>query len=148
MSLSVFKMLDLTGRAMSAQRKRLDVVSSNLANAETTAAPGQTPYRRQDVIMAPDVARDSFNRVLTDSMGTPVRTVEVVDVREDTAEPKMVYRPDHPHANEEGYVAMPNVNTVEEMVDMITTMRSYQANLSVFSTFRELAQRALTIGKG
>ena len=147
MAVSVFKALELAGRAMSAQRRRLDAVSNNLANAETTAAPGETPYRRQDVILAPESARDSFGRVLTDAMGKPMQTVSVAEIREDTSEPKRVFRPDHPHADEQGYVAMPNVNVVEEMVDMMTAMRSYQANLSVLSTFRDFAQRALSIGR-
>lgn len=148
MALSVFKALELAGRALSTQRTRLDVVSSNLSNAQTTAPDGEVGYRRRDVVLSNRPARGAFGRMLRDAAGGPVPSVEVRDIREDDAPPRLVHEPTHPHANEDGYVAYPNVSPVEEMVDMITTMRSYQANLSVLSAVREMAQRAFNIGKG
>lgn len=148
MALSVFKALELAGRALSSQRTRLDVVSGNLANAQTTAPNGEVGYRRRDVVLTTEPARDDFGRMLRDDRGQLVDTVHVDDVREDSAPPRMVYEPSHPHANEDGYVAYPNITPVEEMVDMITTMRSYQANLSVLGAVREMAQRAFNIGRG
>ncbi len=148
MALSVFKALELAGRALSSQRTRLDVVSGNLANAQTTAPNGEVGYRRRDVVLTAEPARDDFGRLLRDDAGKLVDSVQVDDVREDMAPPRMVHDPSHPHANEEGYVAYPNITPVEEMVDMITTMRSYQANLSVLGAVREMAQRAFNIGRG
>jgi flagellar basal-body rod protein FlgC len=147
MSVSVFRAIELAGRALSAQRTRLDVVSNNLANAQTTRTPEGGPYRRRDVVLAEDTARDAFGRALVDAGGAPVSTVKVEEIREDTEPPRMVHDPGHPDADAQGYVAYPNVNTVEEMVNMITTMRSYQANLSVFTNLKDMAQRALGIGR-
>ena len=148
MPLSVFRSLDLAGRALSAQRTRLDVVSSNLANAQTTRADGEPGYRRRDVLLRAVRAGNAYERAAGAGDRRLPSTVEVQAIREDDAEPRMVYDPSHPHANEDGFVAYPNVNTVEEMVDMITAMRSYQANLSVLKTTKDLAQRALSIGRG
>ena len=148
MSLSVFTSLELAGRALSAQRTRLDVVSANLANAQTTRVLGQEgPYRRRDVVLEADEVRGAFGQILQDELGGSVPAVRVAEIVEDTAPPRMEYNPDHPDANEEGYVAFPNVNTVEEMVNMITSMRTYQANLSVVSGIQEMSRRALSIGR-
>lgn len=148
MTLSVFTSLELAGRALSAQRTRLDVVSANLANAETTRVQGQSgPFRRRDVVLEADLVRGRFGQILQDELGEGVPAVRVAEIREDPAPPRLVYDPDHPDANEDGYVAYPNVNTVEEMVNMITSMRTYQANLSVVSGIQEMARRALSIGR-
>lgn len=148
MGISVFKAMELNGYALSAQRKRLDIVSSNLANAQTTRTPEGGPYRRRDVALATDIARGPFGEVLHDELMEPTHTVQVMEVVEDQAPPRLVYDPQHPDANPQtGFVAMPNVNAVEEMVNMITVMRSYQANLNVFSSLREMTSRALTIGR-
>lgn len=148
MPISVFHSLDLVGRALSVQRQRLDVVSANLANAQTTRVEGQEgPYRRRDVILEAEPVRTEFGQVLRNAVGEEINTVKVTDIQEDVADPKMVYDPGHPDANEDGYVAYPNINTVEEMVNMITSMRTYQANLSVVSGLKDMAQRALSIGK-
>ena len=148
MPMSIFSSLDLAGRALSVQRTRLDVVSANLANAQTTRVDGREgPYRRRDVVVRTTDVEDNFGRVLRDELGDPVSGVEVARIAEDTSEARLVFDPDHPDANADGYVAYPNVNTVEEMVNMITSMRSYQANLSVVSGIQEMARRALSIGR-
>jgi len=146
--MSVFRALDLAGRALSVQRTRLDVASSNLANAQTTRTETGEVYRRRDVVLEDESLAGSFGTQLELALGEPVRSVRVAEIREDEAPPRMVHDPDHPDSGPDGYVAYPNINTVEEMVNMITTMRSYQANLNVLTGIREMAQRALTIGRG
>lgn len=146
--ISVFDALDLAGRALSVQRTRLDVASTNLANAQTTRAEDGGVFRRRDVVLEDQTVQGEFGAELDLAMGSPVRTVKVAEIREDEAPPRMVYDPDHPDAGVDGFVAYPNINTVEEMVNMITTMRSYQANLNVLTGIREMAQRALGIGRG
>ncbi|MBK6690286.1 MAG: flagellar basal body rod protein FlgC [Deltaproteobacteria bacterium] len=143
MSISVFQQLELAGRALSVQRTRLDVASTNLANAETTRTAEGTPFRRKDVILAEEQVADSFGNALD----AAIASVKVDEIRDDPAPPKMVYEPGHPDANADGYVAYPNINTVEEMVNMITTMRTYQANLSAFGAVKEMAEQALGIGR-
>lgn len=147
MTLSVFKAMELNGTALSAQRTRLDVVSSNLANAQTTRTPEGGPYRRRDVSLATDLARGRFGEVLHDQLMEPTQTVKVQEIMKDQAAPKMVYDPHHPDADAAGYVAMPNINAVEEMVDMITVMRTYQANLNVFKSLKDMTTRALGLGR-
>lgn len=147
MSISVFKAMELNGQALSAQRTRLDLISSNLANAQTTRTPEGGPYRRRDVALASDVARGQFGEVLHDELMEPTRTVQVLEVVADDAPARMVFDPTHPDAGPDGYVAMPNVDPLEEMVNMITVMRGYQANLNVFSSLQEMTTRALSIGR-
>lgn len=147
MSISVFQAMELNAQALSTQRRRLDLVSSNLANAQTTRTPEGGPYRRRDIALSTDVARGRFGEVLHDELMEPTRTVQVEEVVADRAPPRMVFDPNHPDADPSGYVAMPNINAVEEMVDMVTIMRSYQANLNVFSSLREMTTRALSLGR-
>ncbi len=147
MPLNTFQMMQLAGRSLSVQRTRLDVVSSNLANAQTTRTPEGGPYKKRSVYLEEAALRDQFGNELTEAMNDGVRGVAVAGVEEDESAPRMEYEPGHPDADEDGYVAYPNVNSMEEMVDMITIMRSYQANLQVFSAAREMAQRALNMGR-
>jgi flagellar basal-body rod protein FlgC len=143
MAISVFQQLELAGRALSAQRTRLDVASTNLANAETTRTAEGTPFRRKDVILGEEPVQERFG----DALEGALSTVKVEEIRDDAAPPRMVYEPGHPDANADGYVAYPNINTVEEMVNMITTMRTYQANLNAFGAVKEMAEQALGIGR-
>jgi flagellar basal-body rod protein FlgC len=145
MAINIFRMMEITGRSLSVQRTRMEVVSSNLANAQTTRTPEGGPYRRRDVVLTADRPRDDFGMLLDNEMDS-VRTVRVVDIRPDESEPRLVYDPDHPDANEEGYVAYPNVDAMEEMVNLITVMRTYEANLSALTAVRDMTQSALRIG--
>ena len=147
MPLNVFRMMEITGRSLSVQRTRMEVVSSNLANAQTTRTPEGGPYRRRDVILQADAARDDFGMLLDDELTQSVHSVRVVEIQPDQTDPRLVYDPDHPDANDEGYVAYPNVDSVEEMVNLITTMRTYEANLSVLSATRDMTTSALRIGR-
>jgi flagellar basal-body rod protein FlgC len=121
---------------MTAQSQRLNVVASNLANADSTTSANGQPYHAKQVIFS------STPMGSNDAQG-----VKVLAVVEDTAPMKMVYDPKHPAANEQGYVAMPNVNVVDEMVNMISASRSYQNNVEVLNTSKTLLTKTLTIGQ-
>jgi flagellar basal-body rod protein FlgC len=134
--MSLFNIFNVAGSAMSAQGQRLNVVSSNIANADSaTSADGKT-YRAKQVI---------FSAVPTaDGGATGVKVQQVV---EDASPLKMVYDPKHPQADEKGYVAMPNVNVVEEMVNMISASRSYQTNAETMNTAKTMLLKTLTLGQ-
>ncbi|MBI5815795.1 MAG: flagellar basal body rod protein FlgC [Nitrospinae bacterium] len=129
---------------MSLQRTRMNVISSNLANINTTRTPEGGPYRKKSVVAeASPVSGEGFGGALDNA----IQGVKVVDVKDDKSEPRMVYDPSHPDADENGYVAMPNVNVMEEMVDMINASRSYEANAAAVSAAKSMAQKALEIGQ-
>jgi len=127
---------NVAGSAMAAQSQRMNVTASNLANAESVAGPDGQPYRAKQVVF--EVAGHG---------GQDIGGVKVAGVIEDAAPAKMVFDPRNPHANAEGYVAMPNVNVVEEMTNMISASRSYQANVEVLNTAKTLMVKTLTIGQ-
>lgn len=134
--MSLFNILNVSASAMSAQGQRLNTVASNLANADsTTSATGQT-YKSKQVV---------FQAVPTGNPGAS--GVKVQQVVEDPSPPKMVYDPKHPQADEKGYVAMPNVNVVEEMVNMISASRSYQNNVEVANAAKTMLLKTLTLGQ-
>ena len=132
-SLGIF---DIAGSAMTAQSQRMNVTASNLANADSVAGPDGQPYRARQVVfeMAP-------------SAGQAIGGVRVARVIEDPSPMRMMHDPKNPLANSEGYVTMPNVNVVEEMVNMISASRSYQANVEVLNTAKTLMLKTLTIGQ-
>jgi len=138
-----FTAMEVSASGLSAQRTRMNVASSNLANAQTTQAANGGPYRRRDVVLGstevPEAAGTQF--------GQFVRGVAVQQITEDQKAPRLEYDPGHPHANAEGYVAYPNINPVEEMVDMITASRAYEAGITAMSTAVNMAERALGIGR-
>ncbi len=138
-----FTAMEVSASGLSAQRTRMNVASSNLANAQTTQGADGGPYRRRDVVMQstelPETAGTQF--------GEFVRGVAVQQITEDQKAPRLEYDPGHPHANAEGYVAYPNINPVEEMVDMITASRAYEAGITAMSTAVNMAERALGIGR-
>lgn len=129
--------------ALDAERFRIETAVSNLANAESTRGPDGQPYRRRDVVLE-STPIDNFDAFLGRSGATGVRVQTVV---EDTEPPRLRYEPGHPDANAEGYVALPNVDTAEEMVDMVSSARAYQANLTAINLIRDLIQRALELGR-
>jgi len=137
--------LDVAASGMSAQRLRMGVTSSNLANANTTRTPEGGPYRRRDPIFAaaPLPGEDGFAAALDGEL----TACDVEEVRESTGPLELVYDPFHPDADADGYVSLPDVNVVEEMVDMVTASRSYEANATAFELMRSMLQRALEIGR-
>ena len=146
---------DISASALTANRMRMDVISSNIANAETTRAKIENgeyvPYKRKMVVL--DSNQQSFASLLSNSMDSNDKTsglkgVRVAKIVEDTTPTKLVYNPSHPDANAEGYVEMPNVDTAVEMVDMIAAYRAYEANVTALNASKSMFQKALTIGKG
>ena len=144
--MSLLDSMNLVGSALTAERFRMDVALQNIANANTTRTASGEPYRRKQVVFQERAV--SFEDVLkTESarvQGGGVRVTEVVDSQRDFVP---VYDPDHPDANEEGYVMRPNVNTTEERVDLMAASNSYEANLTALKIVQSLALKALEIGK-
>ncbi len=154
---------DISGYGLSAQRARVNVISSNIANAQTTRTEEGGPYRRREVMFK---AID-FNKILNDRLmqntsdtgysdpldegdlhkkvNPPIMSVVVDKIIRDDKEPMMKYEPGHPDANAEGYVAYPNINPVIEMADLIEATRSYQANVAAFQSVKSMAQSAMSI---
>ena len=136
--MSLFNIFNIAGSGMTAQAQRLNVVASNLANVDSaTGADGQ-PYRAKQVV---------FSTTPMGADGQGGAGVKVSAVVEDNSPMKLVYDPKHPMANAQGYVAMPNVNPVDEMVNMISASRSYQNNVEVMNTSKSLLLKTLTIGQ-
>jgi flagellar basal-body rod protein FlgC len=133
---SPMSIFDVAGSAMSAQSQRMNVTASNLANADSVAGPDGKPYRAHQVV---------FETTVADGQSTG--GVRVARVIEDPSPMRMVYDPKNPAAGADGYVAMPNVNVVEEMVNMISASRSYQANVEVLNTAKTLMLKTLTVGQ-
>ena len=144
--MSLFGALDISGSGLAAERLRMDVTAENLANAQSTRGADGQPYRRKEVVLRQ--ADGGFGATLNAAMGgssSGARGVEVAGIAEDTAPNRMVYDPGHPDANAEGYVELPNVDPVTEMVDLITATRAYEANATAIEAFTSQAQRALDI---
>jgi flagellar basal-body rod protein FlgC len=139
--MGLFDALDASGSALSAERLRMDVTSENLANAQSTrAANGTGPYKRKEVVL--EQAGSSF----ADSLQA-ARGVRVAGIVEDSTPPRRVYDPGHPDADAQGYVTMPNVNTVTEMTDLIGASRAYEANVTAMQTAKSMFARTLDILK-
>ncbi len=139
-----FTAMEIISSGMGAERVRMNVTASNLANAQTTRTPGGGPYQRRDpVFTASPVPGNEFASELDGAL----QTVEVTDVIADPAPPRTVHDPGHPDADERGYVRLPNVNMVEEMVNMLTAARSYEAGLSAMRSLIDMANKALTLGR-
>lgn len=134
--MSLFNIFNVAGSAMSAQSQRLNVVSSNLANADSTTSADGTTYRAKQVVFT--------SQPMTGTQSTGVKVKEVVT---DNSPLKMVFDPKHPNADETGHVAMPNVNVVEEMVNMISASRSYQTNVETMNAAKTMLLKTLTLGQ-
>ena len=140
--MSFLQGFEISASGFRSHRSRMNVISSNLANAETTRTADGGPYLRKQVILRAQ-PMESFDAHLEGA----VHGVEVQGVQQDTKTPtQRVYDPGHPDSDAAGYVELPNVNVLEEMVDMITASRSYEANATAFDTLKSMAQRALQIG--
>jgi flagellar basal-body rod protein FlgC len=142
-----FSSMRVSASGLDAQTKRMNTISSNIANSETTQTEEGGPYKRKDAVFAAVTDRESFGEILADKMDEEVQGVVVQEVVQDQAPPRMVYNPSHPHANADGYVAMPNVNPVEEMANMISAQRSYEANITALNSAKNMAAKALEIGR-
>ncbi len=135
--MSLFNVFNISGSAMSAQAQRLNAVASNLANADSATSANGTPYKAKQVV---------FSATPTNS--PDANGVKVLKVVEDASPPRMLYDPNHPLADEKGYVTMPNVNVTEEMVNMISASRAYQNNIETMNAAKTMLLKTLTIGQG
>ena len=144
--MGLFQAIDASASGMTAERLRMDVISNNIANANTTRTAEGGPYRRQMVVFEPRSEQASFGQLLSQQMDTG-DGVRVTGITKDTTPFKLMYDPNHPDANKEGYVEMPNVTIVSEMVDMITASRAYEANVTAANAAKSMAMKALDIGK-
>jgi flagellar basal-body rod protein FlgC len=135
--------LGASASALNAERTRIEVAVSNMANAESTRGPDGQPYRRRDVVLTPTPA-NAFDAAMNKASAIGVR---VADVVVDGSPFRRRYDPSHPDADREGFVAMPNVDAPEEMVDMLSAARAYQANLTAIGLIREMVQKALEIAR-
>jgi flagellar basal-body rod protein FlgC len=138
--MSISTGMSILSKGMSAQRVRVNLVASNLANANTTKTEEGGAYKRKDpIFQAIDISGDDINQGLS--------SVEVSEISTDESPGPKVYDPNHPDADAEGMVEMPNVNVVEEMVNMMTAQRSFEANVQAFATLRDMSQRAIDLGR-
>ena len=141
-----FSAMKIGASGLTAQRQRMDTIASNLANIETTRTPEGGPYKRKDVMFAA-LPLDPFTTTFNDALADQVRQVKVTEVVEDQSAPTMVFNPNHPDANAEGYVAMPNINLMEEMVNLINATRSFEANIQSVNAAKSMALRAIDLGR-
>ncbi len=138
----------ISSSGMTAQSARLNAISSNIANINTTQTPEGGPYRRKDVVFEAMPDARNFGEVLTSTNPkSNMQRVQVVDVVSDKKAPLMKYDPDHPDANPQGYVAFPNINLMEEMTNMIQATRAYEANVSALQASKDMALSALELGR-
>lgn len=143
--MSLFRALDASASALTAERVRMEVATSNLANAHTTRTPEGGPYRRRVVFFAPLVERlvaSLGGAALSDSRG-----VVVAGIVEDPSPPRRVYDPGHPDADRQGFVALPNVDPVMEMADLMASARNYELNAVAFNTVKQVILKALELGR-
>ena len=149
--MGLFDAIDISGSGLSAERLRMDVTAENLANAQSTRGANGQPYRRKEVVLQ---QADGFENALraagaSSPSGTgsssPARGVQVAAIAEDPSPNRMVYDPGHPDANAQGYVEMPNVDPVTEMVDLISASRAYEANVTAMQTAKQMFSRTLDL---
>ncbi|CUX71909.1 Flagellar basal-body rod protein FlgC [Clostridium sp. C105KSO15] len=148
--MSFLSSMNISASAMTAQRLRLDIASENIANIDTTRTEAGGPYRRKMVVLEAR-SENNFRKALINAAGLSRQQstggVRVSQIVEDTSPFKSVYSPEHPDADENGYVQMPNVDLIKETVDSMSATRSYEANITAFNAIKSMASKALEIGK-
>lgn len=137
-----FTSLDVSSSAMNAERTRMNLISGNLANANTTRSADGGPYKRKDAVLTATPFSNALNRA-----GAGLSKVGVTDIVEDTSPPRIQFDPSHPDADEKGFVALPNINVIEEMADMITATRTYEANVTAAQAAKSMALKTLELGR-
>jgi flagellar basal-body rod protein FlgC len=141
--MSLFSALSVSASGMSAQRTRAEIITENLANAETTRTPEGGPYRRKDVVFESSGAGSSFSSILGDAISPG--GVSVSSINQDQGDPLQRYQPGHPDAGPSGYVAYPRINPAEEMVDLMSASRGYQANIASMSAIKDMIQHSIDL---
>jgi flagellar basal-body rod protein FlgC len=144
--MGMFDAMEISASGLTAERMRMDVTAQNLANAQTTRGADGQPYRRKEVVLAERHDQGSFGAALTGAMsGGKPAGVEVAAIAEDQTPLKQVYDPSHPDADANGYVQMPNVDTVAEMVDLISAQRAYEANVTAMQAAKQMFSKTLEL---
>ncbi len=144
--MNLFTSLDVSASGLTAQRHRMNLIAGNIANINTTKTPDGGPYQRKDTILAPKPTdQASFEEILRAYGTNPVNKVEVIGIFTDPRPASVVYDPAHPDADENGLVALPNINLMEEMGNLLTTLRAYEANLTVINASKDMIKSALKL---
>jgi flagellar basal-body rod protein FlgC len=143
--MSLFSVLSVSASGMAAQRTRAELLVENIANSETTRTAEGGPYRRKDAIFSSETVPSAFASELDAQLGGAMTGVKVAGISVDTREPERRYIPGHPDADASGYVAMPRVNPAEDMVDLMSATRSYQANVSAMSAIKDMIQHSIDL---
>ncbi len=139
--------LKISSSGLAANRKRMAAINSNIANAQTTRTAEGGPYRRKEVVFGSEPARESFAEILEGELDEKAQTVHATEVISSNRPPILKYEPGNPDADENGYVAYPDINTMEEMASLIEASRSYEANITALNTTKSMALKDLEIGK-
>lgn len=145
--MALFDALTTSASGLSAQRLRMNLISANLANVNTTRTAEGGPYQRKEPVFAAQPENGSFQSILDSKMSPGLTSVKVVEMVPDNRPPIIKYDPDHPDADDKGYVAMPNIQVVEEMVNMMSASRSYEANVTAIKTIKNMLMKAMEIGR-
>jgi flagellar basal-body rod protein FlgC len=146
--MSLLDAFNISGMGLTAQRRRIEVISSNLANANTTRTTEGGPYRRKDVVFQVAPAQESFSDALRGELdNTGAQGVQVAAIYEDDAPFIRRYEPNHPDADEKGYVSYPNVSPVEEMVNLLSASKSFEAGVQSINAIKDMARRSVEIGR-
>jgi flagellar basal-body rod protein FlgC len=143
--MSLFGAISVSASGMEAQRARAEVITENLANADTTRTPEGGPYKRKDTVFTTSPVTSSFADVLSSASGQTGEGVAVSDITVDDRDPERRYMPGHPDADAQGYVAFPRVNPAEEMVDLMGASRGYQANVAAISSVKDMISRSIDL---
>jgi len=141
--MSLFSVLSVNASGMEAQRARAELLAENIANTETTRTPEGGPYRRKDAVFASATINSPFGSVFESALNPGVSGVEVSEVVTDSREPERRYLPDHPDADDEGYVDFPRISPAEDMVDLMATARNYEANVAAMTAVKDMIHRSL-----
>lgn len=152
--MDLFQAMQISASGLAAQRIRMNVIASNLANINTTQTDKGGPYRRKDVFFRPtqvqELGEGNFGKggaTFGNALQRELRGVEITRVVEDQKDPRLVYNPTHPDADERGYVSMPNINLITEIVTMMNAQRSYEANVTAINATKAMINKSLTIGR-
>lgn len=143
--MSLFAALSVSATGLAAQRTRAELLAENLANAETTRTPQGGPYRRKDAVFSSEPVSSAFADAFAAHFDGSLTGVRVSAIVEDTREPEKRYLPGHPDADAEGYVAFPRINPAEDMVDLMTAARGYQANVAAISAIKDMIHRSIEL---
>jgi len=143
--MSLFNTLSVSASGLSAQRTRAELLTENLANSDTTRTPEGGPYRRRDAVFSSQPQGSPFAGVFQDELASEETGVQVSDIIEDTSKPEMRYMPGHPDADANGYVAFPKMNPAEDMVDLLSASRGYEANVSAMTAIKDMISKSIDL---